>query len=636
MCGIFGALFVPDLARVDARAALRAQAHRGPDAQGLFERDDCVLGHNRLSIIDLSPAGAQPMASGDGEVVLVFNGEIYNHHALRDELVALGHSFRGRSDTEVILEGYRAWGDAIVERLDGMFAFCLLDRRRRRALLARDRAGKKPLFFTTRGGGFRFASEQKALLASGVEAEVDPSAFPSLLVMGYTQAPRTMLRGVEQLAPATKMVVTEAGVAKTERFWRAPFTATPIEDDQATAEHRVRELVEAAVLRRLEADVPLGAFLSGGIDSTIVVGVMAKASSRPVKTFSIGFSGDARFDETSYARIAAQAFGTDHTEFVVEPSAFDLIEDLVWVHDGPFGDSSAIPTSIVSRLTRQHVTVALSGDGGDELFCGYSRFLAGEAAGLLPSALLALGSKIAEKIPGGDNMKSLSVRAKRFLGVASRPLDQRMVLWNSYFGDDLTSIVRRDLRDALPLREPAEWNEKIFRDSRTASDMSRILMHNFEGYLPYDLLVKADRSSMLHSLEVRSPFLDTALIEYAARLPNRYRRRGLNMKWLLKNAFRALLPKQIFERGKMGFGVPLGSWFRGELRQLVSDFLQPGARLYDYLDASYVRSLLDAHFAHRADHGQRLWLLLTIEIWLRQVRAGRVARPSEAVAIQAV
>lgn len=627
MCGIFGALFVPDRSVVDARAALRTQRHRGPDADGLYERDDCVLGHNRLSIIELSPAGAQPMVSSDDEVALVFNGEIYNHHELRDDLVALGHSFRGRSDTEVILEGYRAWGDAVVDKLDGMFALCILDRGKRRALLARDRAGKKPLFFTTRGGGVRFASEIKALLASGVDAEVDPTSFPSLLVMGYTQAPRTMLKGVEQLAPASRMVVDASGVRKIEQFWKAPFIEKTIEDDERTAERRVRELVEAAVIRRLEADVPLGAFLSGGIDSTIVVGVMARAMARPVKTFSIGFSGDARFDETRYARIASRAFKTEHTEFVVEPSAFDLVEKLVWAHDGPFGDSSAIPTSIVSKLTRQHVTVALTGDGGDEVFCGYSRFLAGEIAGRLPSALWDLGASVAQLVPDGNNMKSLRVRAKRFLRVASRSIDQRMVLWNSYFGDDLHSIIRRDAHGSIPMSEPFEWNERIFSAGARASDLSRILQHNFEGYLPFDLLVKADRSSMLHSLEVRSPFLDTALVEYAARMPDAYRRRGLNLKHLLKNAFRELLPDEIFRRGKMGFGVPLGAWFRGELRQYVRDFLRPSARLYDYLDGAYVQRLMDEHFTERADHGQRLWLLLTIELWLRSLESGQARSP---------
>jgi asparagine synthase (glutamine-hydrolysing) len=567
------------------------------------------------------------MVSADDEVALVFNGEIYNHHELRDSLVALGHSFRGRSDTEVILEGYREWGDAIVEKLDGMFAICVLDRRHRRALLARDRSGEKPLFFTTRGGGFRFASEIKALLASGVEAEVDPCSLPSLLVMGYTQAPRTMLRGIEQLAPASKMVVTAAGVQKIERYWRAPFVQRPIEDDERTAEQRVRALVEAAVLRRLEADVPLGAFLSGGIDSTIVVGVMAQASARPVKTFSIGFAGDERFDETRYARIAAKAFRTEHTEFIVEPSAFDLIEKLVWAHDGPFGDSSAIPTSIVSKLTRQHVTVALTGDGGDEVFCGYSRFLAGEIAGWLPSVLWALGASVARRVPSGSSMKSLRERVKRFLRVASRSIDQRMILWNSYFGEDLHLIVRRDLHAAIPMIEPFDWNEKFFACDEGVSDLSRMLQHNFESYLPYDLLVKADRSSMLHSLEVRSPFLDTALIEYAARLPDRFRRRGMNLKYILKRAFRHLLPREIFRRGKMGFGVPLGVWFRGELRQYVRDLLSPGALLYSYLDEGYVRRVIDEHLAMRADHGQRLWLLLTIELWLRRLRRGAMAGP---------
>lgn len=620
MCGIFGALFVSSPASVDGKAALKSLFHRGPDVQVLFEdpkHHDVILGHTRLSIIDLSPLGAQPMFSADKTVAVVFNGEIYNHHELRNELIALGHTFKSRSDTEVIVEGYRAWGDSVVHRLDGMFAICIYDQRERRALLARDRCGKKPLFYSTGPDGIRFASEIKAIEASGLRLSVEERSLPSMLVMGYNPAPTTMYKEVKQLPPASMMVVTPHGTTPSRRYWHAPFVEPTIHDDLPTAKHTVRSLVEAAVKRRLEADVPLGAFLSGGIDSSIIVGLMSQLSPRAVKTFSIGFSGDARFDETHFARIAAKKFKTEHTEFVVEPTALDLVESLVRMHDGPFGDSSAIPTSIVSKLTREHVTVALTGDGGDELFCGYTRFLASEFAEYIPHSIRDMGQSAAAHMGMGSNMRSLWSRSTRFLRVASRPLAQRMMIWSGYFAHDLHELLRDDLRTSLPLEEPYRWNERLINYRPDADVMSRILHHNFEGYLPYDLLVKADRSSMLHSIELRSPFLDTRLIEYAARLPNHYRRRGLRTKWLLKEAFADLLPPEILNRGKMGFGVPLGTWFRSSLREYIEEHLGTNARVFQYLNRNYVAQVLQEHFANRADHGQRLWLLLTLEVWLR-------------------
>jgi asparagine synthase (glutamine-hydrolysing) len=620
MCGIFGALFVSSLSSVNGAGALKSLHHRGPDSQALYEdpkHHDVLLGHTRLSIIDLSPLGAQPMLSADKSIVVVFNGEIYNHHELRVELEALGHVFRSRSDTEVIVEGYRAWGDGIVHRLDGMFAICIYDQRERRALLARDRCGKKPLFYATGPDGLRFASEIKAIEASGLRLSIEERALPSMLVMGYNPAPTTMYREVKQVPPASMMVMTPSGPKPTRRYWHAPFVEPSVRDDLPTAKATVRRLVEAAVKRRLEADVPLGAFLSGGIDSSIVVGLMAQLSDRPVKTFSIGFSGDPRFDETHFARIAAKTFRTEHTEFVVEPTALDLVESLVHMHDGPFGDSSAIPTSIVSKLTREHVTVALTGDGGDELFCGYTRFLASEVSEYIPHAIRELGMNAAAHLGMGSNMRSLWSRSTRFLRVASRPLAQRMMIWSGYFGHDLHEVLRDDLRASLPVEEPYRWNESLINYRLDAGVMSRILHHNFEGYLPYDLLVKADRSSMLHSIELRSPFLDTALIEYAARLPDRYRRRGLRTKWLLKEAFADILPREILNRGKMGFGVPLGTWFRSSLREYIEEHLGSSARVFQYLKRSYVERVLQEHFSNRADHGQRLWLLLTLEVWLR-------------------
>ena len=624
MCGIFGALArLPDptLDRVS-----RAMAHRGPDADGRYVDDDLSLVHRRLSIIDLTPTGAQPMRSADGDVIVVFNGEIYNHHLLRGELGRLGHTFRGRSDTEAIVEGYRAWGEAVVEKLDGMFAIAIWDRRRKRLLLARDRTGKKPLFYAEAPDGFRFGSTVATLHESGVPRGIDLASLPYLLAYGYVPAPRTLHAGCGSLEPG-QLLILDAGKPPVLRtYWTPRFTSDfgggPAES-YTQAARAVRQLVTAAIERRLESDVPLGAFLSGGIDSTIVVGVMSRLLGQRCRTFSIDFAQDPRYDETHYARQAAQAFGTDHTEFVLEPTSFDLVEDLVRHHDGPFGDSSAIPTHVVSKLTRQHVTVALTGDGGDELFCGYSRFLAAEASELVPQPLRSLASRLVEHLPSADSERSLLGKARRFLGATELPLADRLARWNSFFAAP-QQIFNRDTLAALGAEVdlPILWQRTIVDSCRGSSTLSRVLEHNFRTYLPFDLLIKADRASMMSSLETRSPFLDTALIEYVSKLPADYLRRGTDTKRILKFAFADLLPESIQRRGKMGFGVPLGTWFRGDLKGYLESHFAEGARLYRYLDRAAVRQLFDDHQAGRADHGQRLWLLLTLEVWLRQENLG--------------
>lgn len=588
----------------------------------VYRAPGAVFGHARLSILDLSDAAAQPMRSADGAVVVVFNGEIYNHHELRAELAAAGRVCRTRSDTEVIVEGYRAWGEGIVTKLDGMFAVGLYDMSRRRLVLARDRAGKKPLFYAFSNGELRFASEAKAIVASGTPAQVDVAGLPMLLSLGYTAAPRSMLKDVSQLAPASMLVVDDGGKPEIRRYWRAPFTQRPRPIDVTEATREVRRLVEAAVERRLEADVPLGAFLSGGVDSSIVVAVMAKKMGGRVRTFSIGFSGDARYDETRYARLIAERFDTDHTEFVVEPSNFDVVERLVQLHDGPFGDSSAIPTSIVAMLTRKHVTVALTGDGGDELFCGYSRFLAAEAAEAIPALIQRIGGGVGRLIPARFGERTTAGRARRFLRALSLPMADRLLAYNPYFGLELDSVIHPEVARELNLDEAREFTRAIFERSAGATTVARVLDHNFESYLPYDLLVKADRASMAHGLETRSPFLDTALVEYVARLPDHFKRRAATTKWILKRAFADVLPREIAARRKMGFGVPLATWFRGRLKDYLCDHLARGADLSRYVRPEYVQNLLHEHLAGIADHGHRLWLLLTFEVWLRSLRAG--------------
>jgi asparagine synthase (glutamine-hydrolysing) len=621
VCGIFGAVGSLSPDRLDAVS--RALAHRGPDAEGRFADGACTLLHRRLKIIDLSDAAAQPMANEDGSVRVVFNGEIYNHHQLRRELEAAGHVFRSRSDTEVLVHGYEAWGDELPRRIDGMFAFAIWDASRQRLLVARDRSGKKPLFYAQWGETFLFGSSVGSLHASGLEQRPRTQALPFYLAFGFVPPPDTFFSAVQQLPPATLLVLA-GGRITTRTYWEPAFTGE-CTDDYPTARARVRTLVTRAVERRLESDVPLGAFLSGGIDSTIVVGVMAQRMRSPVRTFSIGFAGDARYDETSYARIAAQRFGTEHTEFRLEPTSFELVAELVRHHDGPFGDSSAIPTHVVSRLTRQHVTVALTGDGGDELFCGYERFLAAELAEAIPAPIRSLAARLSSFVKSGQERSSLG-RALRFVRASSLPVADRMARWNSFFPDP-GALLRTDVASSLgsQLAAPLSWQRDMFAKSRARTTLSRVLEHNFRTYLPFDLLVKADRCSMANSLETRSPFLDTELIEYAASLPASYVRRGRTTKRILKDAFADLLPPEIRHRGKMGFGVPLGAWFRAELSDYLRDHLGPGARCLEFLDATAVATLVDEHFAGRADHGQRLWLLLTLEVWLRSLGERQVA-----------
>jgi asparagine synthase (glutamine-hydrolysing) len=620
MCGIFGAIGSLPANALDEVS--RALTHRGPDAEGRFIEGDVSLLHRRLRIIDLSETGAQPMANEDGSIQVIFNGEIYNHKELRRELEQAGHSFRSRtSDTEAIVHGYERWGEGVVERLDGMFALAVWDRSKRKLLLARDRAGKKPLFYSD-DPVFRFGSTVESLHASGLPTGVSLGQLPHYLAYGFVPPPATLHRGVQQLAPGTRLV-WENGKHRTDSYWEPHFGIGGNGDGYAHAQRRIRDLVTAAVERRLESDVPLGAFLSGGMDSSIIVGLMAKLTGSRVPTFSIGFSEDARYDETGYARMAARAFNTDHTEFTLEPSSFELVETLVRHHDGPFGDSSAIPTYVVSQLTRQHVTVALTGDGGDELFCGYVRFLAAEGAERLPLLLRRAAASVAQTMPAGAIERTLLGRARRFLVASALPLDDRMASWNSYFLNP-ASVIRRDL--FVDSEAPLAWQRRVFAQAQGTTTLARVLEHNFRTYLPFDLLVKADRTSMAHGLELRSPFLDTALVEYAGSLPPHYLRRGLQTKRILRDAFRDLLPEPILKRGKMGFGVPLGTWFRGSLRDYLHDHLGPGARVDGYLDRAALSQLLDEHARGAADHGHRLWALLTLEVWLRSLARQQLAR----------
>jgi len=525
-----------------------------------------------------------------------------------------------------------------------MFALAIWDDKRRHLLLARDRLGKKPLFYYSTPKLFAFASEAKALFRiPEIVPQVDTEGFPAFFLYGYVPTPGTLYRGIRKLSPGHLLQVDSDGEVRTEEYWELPVRSNSESSRPSAAEAcaRVRELVTAAVRRRLVADVPLGAFLSGGIDSSIVVGVMSQLMHERVRTFSIGFAVDRRFDETSYARLASKRFGTLHTEFIVEPSSVDLVERLVWHHDGPFADSSAIPTYLLSRLAREHVTVALSGDGGDELFAGYLRFYATLLSEGLPAWMRHAAHKLFSSLPEWGHNRNPFFRLKKFAGSASLPFIERFSRWIAVFYEDLPRLLP-GCQENGRAPAPIALLEPCLQRSEGVSPLTRLLYLNLKTYLLDDLLVKMDRCSMAHALEVRSPFLDRDLMEYVFTLPDPMKLRWGQTKVMLRKAFADLVPQEILRRGKMGFGVPLRAWFTTELRDYIRDMLlAPDARLRGYLDRGYVRQLCEDHISGRADHSHRLWTLLTFEVWLRQLprlktlpEAGDVLFPSESVTMR--
>jgi asparagine synthase (glutamine-hydrolysing) len=643
MCGICGELrFDGAPVSEPALAAMRDRlVHRGPDSFGVYvsAQAPAGLGFRRLRIIDLSPNASQPMANEDGSVQLVFNGEIYNYRDLRARLVANGHRFRSHSDTEVIAHLYEEKGADCIAALEGMFALAIWDERAQRLLLARDRAGKKPLFYYRDARLLAFASEIKAFFGHpDIAIEPDRDGVPYYFIHGYVPAPATFYRGIAQLEPGTLMTVERDGTVASHRYWHLQYPTVrevrPVGRREAAA--GVRERLARAVERRLESDVPLGAFLSGGLDSTIVVGLMSRAMREPVKTFSIGFDGDSAYDETGYARMAAERFKTDHTEFRVSPSAIDLIDTLNWHYDGPCGDSSAVPTYIVSKLTRERVTVVLTGDGGDEVFAGYLRFYASVLSERIPDSIGAAANAVVSRLPTPTNDRHWFARVQRFFRSMRTPLHERMTRWNALFFDDLDRLLQPDFTASIAPVDPLRYLDGEREFLRDRSTLSQVLHANFISYLADDLLVKTDRCTMAHSLEARAPFLDRELVEYVASLPDEFKLQGRRTKTILREACADLLPPPISTRAKMGFGVPLGTWFRGELKDYLRDLLLGGdARYREMLSPAYVGELVRRHLAGTANFGQQLWTIMCFELWLRQLpdwtrRGRRVGRESVA------
>lgn len=650
MCGITGGCWTsngePLLNHVLKRMT-DVLVHRGPDDAGFHHSDEtgqattiqrpggAALGFRRLSIIDLA-GGHQPLSNETGSVWIAFNGEVYNYRELKPELEALGHKFRTATDTECVVHAYEQWGRDCVQHLRGMFAFAIWDETERRLFLARDRMGQKPLVYRLENGRLVFASELKSLLQiPGAPREVDPQAVADFVTLQYVPHPRTMLCGYQKLPPAHWADFNAlTGDLTVRRYWQAPYARPqsvegnlPAADkqgaDPGNAASALRATLTEAVRLRMRSDVPFGAFLSGGIDSTIITGLMQQQSEQKVKTFSIGFSVR-QFDERSFAREAAAKLGTEHHEFVVDPSAVEMLPRLTWHYDEPFADSSAIPTMYLSQLTRQHVTVALTGDGGDELFAGYDRYRAVELAGRidrLPWLLRApLTSSIWQRLPASVRQKSRLRQLKRFLSALRQTPERRYANWISIFDDSRRpSLLSVDFKNSLRGYDGASFLLDAYANCSEADFVHRTTCVDTETYLPCDILTKVDIASMAFGLEARSPFMDHHVVELAARMPRALKLSGGRGKRILVDTFRDLLPESIQKRPKMGFGVPLDHWFRHELREMVTDTLLDSRTLgRGYFDPATVRRLVEEHASSQWDHSARLWLLLVFELWHRR------------------
>lgn len=621
MCGICGIIY-GDRAKTVDRAMLEAMTrlmtHRGPDGEGLHVDGPVGLGHRRLSVIDVE-AGVQPMTNEDGTLWLVYNGEIYNFRELAAELAARGHRFATRCDTEVILHLYEELGPACLERLRGMFSFALWDGRRRRLFCARDRLGVKPFFYRFAGGDFIFASGPEPILRHpGVGRSVDAKALDLYLTYQYVPAPLTIYGGMRKLPPAHYLLL-EDGRLSVERYWDVnPGRQAEIGYDEAR--ERLRELLTEATRLRLVSDVPLGAFLSGGIDSSIVVALMSGLTDRPVKTFSIGFE-EQTYNELPYARMIAARYGTDHHEFVVKPDAVGLLPRLVRQYGEPFGDSSALPTYYVAEMSRRHVTVALNGDAGDELFAGYDRYLAYALAGRwgrIPSAKLQ--GRVLARILARAPRDSALHRVRRFAESVGLEGPARYLSYVAYFGEEERArLYAPAMREASRGYDALGYLRSLYDACRMDDELGRLLYVDLHSYLPGDLLVKVDIATMAVSLEARSPFLDHRVVEFAAALPPRWKLKGREGKHILKETFADLLPPEILRRPKRGFAVPISRWFRGELKSYLRDvLLDPSSLGRGYFDPARVRGLVEEHQKGRRDHTYRLWALLALELWHRE------------------
>lgn len=621
MCGIAGIINatkqVPEQSHLERM--VEVLRHRGPDQRGLHLESGAGLGHQRLSIIDLK-TGNQPMRDASGRYTLVFNGEIYNFRELRSELEGKGRKFKTASDTEVILQAYAEKGASCVSDFRGMFAFAIWDNHKREVFLARDRVGKKPLYYAVWNQAFYFASEIKALLqVPGFPREVNPNALQSYFALTYVPGPQTAFRDVYELPPAHTLT-WNGGILRLEKYWRLSFGASFPGSLEEAAE-QLWQLVYKATKMRLMSDVPLGVFLSGGLDSSTVVAAMAESGAKPIKTFSIGFDSE-RFDELPYARQVAEHFHTDHEELIIKPDALSVLPDIVWHYDQPYADASAIPTYYVSKIAKERVTVVLNGDGGDESFGGYERFLSLLKWERMLKMPLAVRSLIAGMLSRHPERRYEDPRVFRRCrtadGLRAESMDAIYLRYMVQYSSDernhlLTEPFRRPRND-----EAEKYLRDALKNANGGTALARMMQAEIETSLPGDLLVKMDRATMAHGLEARSPFLDHQVIEFAAALPDAYKIHGKILKVVVKKMMQGRLPKSILDRPKQGFGVPVQNWLSGDLAEWVRDVLwDPVTLKRPYFNPEAVRQVMRLHDAGWSAYKHKVWSLLMFELWHR-------------------
>lgn len=622
MCGIVGIYNFGNsrpVERVKLTQMCNIIKHRGPDSDGFFLNNNIGLGIRRLAIIDLQ-TGNQPIHNEDKTLWLVLNGEIYNFLELRKELEKK-HNFYTKTDTEVILHLYEDYGESCVQYLRGMFAFAVWDEKEKKLFVAKDRAGKKPLYYTVQNGSFVFASEIKSILEYLKKTpEIDLEAIDLFLTYQYIPSPKTIFQNVKSLLPAHTLTCDRNGNIETKKYWDLDFTKkTNLSFDEACTE--TKNLLTEATALRMISDVPLGAFLSGGVDSSIVVGLMSRLSSKPVKTFSIGFE-EADFSELNYAKIVANHFKTDHYEFIVKPNFIEILPKLVWHYGQPFADSSALPSYFVANETKKHVTVALNGDGGDETFGGYLRYKAMKGSLYFAFPFQIFGKKITEKlaslIPHTETTRGKNIFRyfSRLISALSEPAKLRNIQWHCFFTNEAKEKLYTDNMKKILYNNAYDYLTALFENAPAKNIMDRTFYTDLKAYLPECLLVKMDIASMANSLEARSPFLDHNVMEFSASLPSAWKLHGLTTKYILKKTFRNFLPKEILNRGKMGFGIPLGKWFKDDWKKYFREIvLSEKAINRGYFKRETIEQMFYEHISDKRDHGYRMWALLMLELW---------------------
>lgn len=622
MCGICGVVYFDQQRNVEQRLLATMCAtieHRGPDSQGFYVNGPVGLGSVRLSIIDVE-GGKMPIANEDGNIWIVYNGEVYNFPALRERLEKAGHRFETNTDTEAIVHLYEELGDAFPRELNGMFACALWDERNERLILARDHVGIKPLYYAHLDDRLVFGSEIKAMLDAGISRDIDPIALHDYLSLNYVPGPRTIFAQVKKLPPGHILTYeARSGAVAISQYWDVPQANPAPLTITGDVEADLLNLLRDVVRDQLISDVPLGAFLSGGVDSSLVVALMSEVTGQPVKTFSVGFE-EKSYNELPFARIIAERFKTDHHEIILNPDAHESVAAMTKFFDEPFADSSAVAVFAVSELARKHVKVALSGDGGDEVFGGYATYQADQIASMyrrLPKFIGAgIVPRLVNMLPTSEGKVSFDFKAKRFVQGGTLPPLPAHAAWKSFFSEDMKAQLYALDNRPTTLRPTVQLLQDHYDAYPSTDTMNRILYVDTKVQLVDDMLVKTDRTSMAHSLEVRVPLLDTRLVEWMARMPSSSKVNGLKLKYLMKRVAAHVLPAEILARRKAGFSIPIPRWLKTDLRPLVTQRLSPEAVAGEgFFNSRVVAEMLDDHWAGRHDYSRQIWNLLMFSMW---------------------